>query len=91
MRTILEICQYRTDKATYSYFEWRLSKGKMNWEVSFSRARHGVFQFMIDLPFVHVTNTLYMRCIPSGTVFQHDEIVPVVSGKILHWKIKIRD
>lgn len=86
MRTILYINELIPEFAAHAYFRWMLNR----WEISFYRERSGLFQFVIDLPFFHLTNNLYRDTILLTTYTASDpqnRIVAKVSGKIFWHKI----
>ena len=96
MFTMLEISKYNVEIDAHSYFRWILNK----WEISFYKQRNGLFQFTIDLPFIHITNTMVRRHVnpmmnpenwdkdptnPEMSVTVH----AVTTGNVFGWKNKI--
>ena len=87
MFTILEICEPLYEMDAYGYFRWRLN----NWRLEFYELRNGLFQFQIDLPFIHITNTMFRKVEDRGEfAVPRYIVVQQVSGCIFGWKIKIQ-
>lgn len=86
MIAILEVWEYMPEMAAFAYSRIKLNR----WDVEFYRLREGTFQFRIDLPFIHITNTMYRVTVSNGTDPLYRSI-PVVSGKVFWHKIKISD
>ena len=82
MFIILEICEERLEWKFYSYFRLRIER----WEISIHKTGSGIFQFNIDLPLFHLTNTDY-RHVSKG-IGSYCHLTAQVSGKILFWSIR---
>ena len=101
MFTLLEIREYRYEMDAYTYFRWKLNR----WGIDLYRTERDrvslvkTLYFRIDLPFIHITNTIYRNTVSEGInsdnvmlgVAPQYRSTPVVSGKVLFWKIKIRE
>ena len=88
---VLEICEPMWEMAAHAYFRLKLC----SWSVEVFRCRNSPLEFLVNLPFIHITNTLYRRVIDIKTETHNNmtdtwsKVVPVTTGKVFFWKIKI--
>lgn len=87
MKFVLEIWDYMPEMAAFMYFGVRLWIGKFNAEASIYKTRNGMLYFRVDLPLIHITNTMYQKAVSTGTDPQY-HIRNLISGKIFGYKIK---
>lgn len=87
MYLLLQICEQMMERDAHMYFRCRLNR----WGVELYREHYGrdngPLQFKIDLPFIHIRNVSYRKQAFDGHGGFKD--IPVTSGKVLFWKIKI--
>jgi len=81
----IRILEYAYERKTYEYISVHIRAFKYLRLDLFRDEKYG-FMFHIDLPFIHVNNTVYQRVSRGTDPAYHVE--PVVTGKILWWEIK---
>ncbi|KKN74214.1 hypothetical protein LCGC14_0393000 [marine sediment metagenome] len=85
MITVLEIHEYMPEMAAFVYFRWLFNK----WEISIYRThhRHRLY-FRLDLPFVHLNNTVVERPVKDDSTDLGWKVMPVTMGKVFGKTVK---
>ena len=80
----IHILEYAYERRAYEYLDIYVRAWK-KLTIGLSRDERYGFMFCIDLLFIHVNNTIYQQVSRGTDLMLHIE--PVVTGKILWWKL----